>query len=359
MSLASLANKSSGVSSARQQRGAALILALIIVAIVVLLASTLTSDFLVTFKRVENQLLGKQAYAFMRGAEGIARQILQEDYIANTGKDHGSEGWLDQRVEFPMDYGVIAGTLCDMQSRLNLNRLSAKPGKYTLDQEMFIRLLQTLELDTPIDQQMAEDITHALSDWVDADDDVNSTGGAENGYYSTLDVPIRAANQSFKTVSELRFVKGITTEIYTALEPHVVALTDTALLNVNTATPWLLRSINEAGLLQPLAESDAESIVTDRDGDIPDATTINSLGDSIPLNGGFDDIAEFVTAHPATTLATGPLAVNSEYFLLKTETIYQEKDFKLFSVLHRDSNGVIKTVARGKSGFGDCKSSDK
>lgn len=359
MSLASLASKSAGAPLAKQQRGAALILALVVVTIVVLLASTLTNDFLVTFKRVENQLLGKQAYAFMRGAEGIARQILQEDYIANTGKDHGSEGWLNQTVEFPMDYGAIAGTLCDMQSRLNLNRLVAKPGKYTLEQEMFIRLLQTLELDEPVDQQMAEDITHALSDWIDVDDDVNSTGGAEDGYYSTLDIPMHAANQPLKSSSELRFVKGITEEIYAALEPHVVVLTDTALLNVNTASPWLLRSINEAGLLQPLAESDAESIATERDGDSPGSTTINSLGNSIPLNGGFDDLAGFLAAHPATTLDTSPLAVSSEYFLLKTVTIYQEKSFKLFSVLHRDSDGLIKTVARGKSGFGDCESGDE
>jgi general secretion pathway protein K len=323
-----------------------LILALVVVTVVVLLASTINSDFVVTFKRVENQLLGQQASAYMRGAEGIARKILLDDYNANTGKDHRSEGWLNKSVEFPMDQGVIVGTLCDLQGRFNVNKVVGKPGKYTADQEIFIRLLQVLELDDPLDQQTAEDLSHALSDWIDNDSDINSTGGAEEGYYSSLDLPMRTANQPLQSVSELRWVKGMTAEIYQALAPYVVALPDTVPLNINTAEMPVIRAINEATVLQPLSESEADAIISDRDGDI-------ELNGS-QLSGGFDSLTDFVAAHPASTLVSSNLSVSSDYFLLNTDTYFKDRQFKLSSVLHRDSSGNIKTIARGKAGFGVC-----
>lgn len=341
-----IASPRNNFSAPQRQQGAALILALVVVVMVVLLANSLNSDFLVTFRRVENQLHGKQADAYLRGAEGIARQILQQDFIAETGKDHRSEGWLEQRVEFPMDQGAIAGTLCDLQGRFNLNNLAGTTKGFSGEQQVFIRLLQVLELDNPLDEQLAKDITSAVTDWIDADD-LSANSGAENSDYSDLELPMRPGNKPLNSVSELRWVKGITAEIYTALEPYVVVLPAGTALNVNTAEAPVLRALNTDQDLHPISEGDAEGIITDRDGNVDAGLSQQEAG--------FDEVSAFVASHPANAL-TGPnLSVKSDYFLLKTETIFLDRESRLYSVLYRDQDGVIKTIARAQSGFGECK----
>ncbi|WP_339339267.1 type II secretion system minor pseudopilin GspK [uncultured Oceanicoccus sp.] len=332
-----------------KQQGAALILALVVVVIVTLLATTLKSDFLVTLKRVENQLHGKQAFAYMVGVEGIAREVLQTDLVDGPNKDHRSEGWLNKTIEYPTEWGAIAGTLCDLQGRFNLNSLSDNKNAtagFTPAQERFIRLLQTLELAEPIDQSQAEYIASAVSDWVDSDSNVRPEGGAEDGYYADLELPYKPANRAFNSVSELRWVKGITPQIYQALAPYVTALDDSAKLNVNTAEATVLRAINVAGDRQALSELDAELLIEQRDGDI--------TADFTQHKTGYDKLKDFTTAHPASKLSDSGLAIKSEYFLLKTESIFLTRAFTLYSVLHRRQDGSIKTIARGQSGFGEC-----
>lgn len=337
--------------SCRRQSGAALILALVVVTVVVLLASTLNSDFVVTFKRVENQLHSQQAYAFMRGAEGIAREVLLADFNddkASIAKDHRSEGF-NQRIEYPMSQGIIAGTLCDLQGRFNLNNLAGTAGgteQYTADQQVFIRLLQVLDLDTPLDQRQAEEITLAVADWIDADSNVRGLGGAEDTYYSNLDLPYKTGNQNLQSVSELMWVKGVTAELYAALMPYVVALPAGAPLNINSVSRYLLRAINEKGVLQPLSESEADGVLSDRDGDIDK--------DLLSQNEGFDNIDDFVRSHPSAALDTGSFSISSEYFLLQTEIFFLERLYTLYSAMNRGVGGTIKTIARSRGGIADC-----
>jgi len=326
-------------------------LALVVVTIVVVLASTLNSDFVVTFKRVENQLHSQQAYAFMRGAEGIAREVLLADYNDDknsVAKDHRSEG-LNQRIEYPMPYGIIAGTLCDLQGRYNLNNLSgtaSAPKQFTTEQEVFIRLLQVLELDDPLDQAQAEEVTLAVADWIDADNTPRSSGGAEDSYYSNLDLPYKAGNRELQDVSELMWIKGVTAERYEALLPYVVALPAGVPINVNSVASPLLRAINEDGVLQPLSVSEAEAVLRDRDGDLD--------GDRSNQNEGFDEIADFVTSHPATELNTSRLSVGSDYFLLQIDTYFLERLYKLFAVMNRGADGTIRTIARYSGSMAEC-----
>ncbi len=332
-----------------REQGAALILALMVVGVVALLAGTISTDFLVTFRRVENQLLGTQANAYMRGAEGLARQALQLDFETSKNKDHISEGWLDKVQEFPLDQGIISGKVCDLQGRFNLNNLPGKPpspGKHTFDQEVFIRLLQTLELEEPLDQQQAQDITYAVIDWIDADSDSNFSGGAESDYYADLDLPYRAGNQPLQSVSELRWIKGIDDDVYRALEPHVTVLKAGTAINVNTARLNVLRSLNTAAVLQPVTESEMDSIISDRDGD--------TSGDAADMNSGFDAVADFVAAHPAPALDAAKLSVKSDYFLLDSSIIFMERQFKLYSIVSRSTDGEVKTIARAQSGLGSC-----
>lgn len=340
------------------QSGAALILALTVVVIVVLLASTMASDFLVSHRRIENQLHGKQASAYMRGAEGLARRILQLDYASGKQKDHISEGWLDVPQEFPMERGFFNGKICDLQGRFNLNNVATKPtapALYTFDQAILIRLLQTLVLEQPLDQQQAEELTHALIDWIDKDGDISASGGAEAGFYGDLALPYRPANRPLNSVSELRWVRGFSDAIYRALEPHVTALAAGTSVNVNTAGLQVLRSLNPVTQLQPLTEGEAQALMVERDGhDTTDHATNGIERSSAQMNNGFDNTVGFINAHPAAALKQARLSVNSEYFLLDSSLMFMQRRFKLTSVINRDNAGNVKTIARGYSGLGHC-----
>lgn len=339
-----------GYPSDGRQRGAALVLALVVVMIVALLATSVGNDFLVVFRRVENQLYGKQADAYMRGAEGLARNAIQLDFQTGNKKDHASEGWLDTEQDFLLDYGAISGRICDLQGRFNLNNLlldrPAGETGYSFNQALFIRLLQTLPLEQPLDQQMAEDITQALTDWLDSDSDISGTGGAENGYYMELETPYRAANQPLHSVSELRWVKGIDDQLFKALQPYVTVLATGTQLNVNTTALPILRSLNVADNLQPLFESDAEDIISERDGQQPNDSSI--------MKSGFDSVAAFFSSHPATDIAGHNLDVKSDHFLLASSAIFMERKYQLYSVIQRTGNGEIKILARANSGLGQC-----
>jgi len=337
-----------------------LILALLVVVVVTLLANSLAGDFLVTFRRVENQLLSQQAHAYLRGSEGLARSALQADYRQSPGWDHRSEGWLDNRQEFPLEQGVISGTVCDLQGRFNLNSLigAAVSGdgrrEYSPAQAMFIRLLQTLEstLEQPVSQLQAEQITNAIADWIDSDDKVTANGGAESGHYSGLDMPYRVANKPLLSVSELRWIKGIEAPLLQALTPHVAVLPEGSSININSATVNIIQSINEPGNLQPISQQEAQSIVVQRDGEI-DTSSAGSINGSGPQ--GFAEVADFVALHPGEGLDIDALGVSSDYFLLDSAIVFMERQFRLYSVHYRDpDNGRVRTIARAPSGLGEC-----
>ncbi|MDB6063173.1 MAG: uncharacterized protein JWM78_3276 [Verrucomicrobiaceae bacterium] len=135
------------------QRGAALVVALLIVAMVVMLATALSSDFLLMFRRVENQLYSEQAYAYLQSAEELGRAALLQDLQRDGDKrnDNLAEPWA-QEQNFPTDYGWISGQIEDLGGRFNVNGLTSASktdgttGGHSALQNQFIRLLLTLKL---------------------------------------------------------------------------------------------------------------------------------------------------------------------------------------------------------------------
>lgn len=336
------------------QRGAALILALVVVVTATVLATAMGNEFLVALNRVENQLFGKQSAAYMQGGEGLARSVLMTDSTSNNSIDHISEGWLENPQEFPFEQGVIVGRICDLQGRFNLNNLASAPSSvttYSADHELFIRLLQTLPLETPLDQQQAEELSNTIIDWIDADDQVRTPGGAESSYYADLELAYRPGNRPLHSVTELRWVKNISDELYTALEPHVVALPKATQLNVNTASALVLSSINAQTLLEPITYGEAETLLISRDGELglTNEQVLEGVGTT-----GFQTLDDFVDSHPAPQLQTDHLSLRSDYFLLESKILFLEREAQLYSVLFRDSDGNNKVIARAGSGLGRC-----
>lgn len=317
---------------ARQPRGAALIVALVVVAIVAILSVTVSSDFLLMFRRVENQMYSEQAYAYLLGAEGVARLALLKDQKLAPDVDTLVEDWaLPQK--FPTDYGWIAGQLEDMQGRFNLNLLTKPPTAgetHSEQQRLLIRLLQALPLAEPLALDQAEALVDAISDWIDSDDTPSRLSGAESQYYADADPPGRPANRALKSPSELMWVKGMTAEIYRALVPFVTvwpqdSSADSA-INLNTAPAVVLRCINEKGNLAPLDPLLTERILEQR------------------KSQGFIKL-DVYTGEELTAPDVNFLAETSKYFQLTAQTEFQGRRYTLRSVILRDQKN-IRVIAR-------------
>ena len=348
-----------------QQSGAVMIAALVISALVVSLSIGLAVSHDRSLLRAESRFHGNQAREYVFGGEDLARfvldQDLDDDQQNNEVVDSYNEGWSEPQ-QFPLDEGALIGQIYDAQARFDINRLVVAPTgqnnsqnggqnggqgsnnpqgnnnpqnlsptdpmRYTSDQRQFIRLLQLIDEENPMSLSDAVDILEAVIDWLDEDSTPFGFGGAESLYYQRADPPITPTNGPIISITELRYVKGITPEIYQALAPHIIALPAGNGMNVNTASKTLIKSLNVDSSLLPLSDEDADQIILDRAGEYLDHQEF--LGGQIPASlssqGNFD---------------TDNLTVDSQYFILSTHVEVGRQRRSIHSLLFRDGSTSV------------------
>lgn len=276
---ACLPYQSSSSNSRSAQRGTVLVLVLLIVALVAALSIKFAAQYQLGLARAETRWHGAQARAFLEGTEEVAKLIFAE-VDRDQATDFIGEGW---DAEFPIEDEGVSGVakLTDATNQLNLNDLSAplvadkpigSPERYTSEQQRrFIRLLQTFP-DIPLGQDQAEYLLEAVVDWMDADENESGQGGAESNFYQSMPEPYMPANGPFKSVDELRLVRGFheNPQLVLRLMPFVTTLPQPkAGININTLEPIipgtkminnLLLAINDSNSLSPAPESDIQQI---------------------------------------------------------------------------------------------------
>lgn len=323
---------------ASRQRGAALVLALLVFAVSAVLIVAMTRDFNRVYQQASNIFLASQSNAYLRGAEGLASLALLADADldreADRKRDDLEEIWAREATPYPLEEGGwLLGELEDLQGRFNLNRLAdlAETGedrpRFTPAQAQFIRLLLAVG-EPELSEPEAVAITQAIGDWLDADSNLRPDG-AESDFYFDQTPAYRAADRAMASVSELRAVRGVTPELYLALEPWVTVWPAApAPLNIHTAPTMVLRSLGEDSSLLPMSESDAEALVAYR------------------LENGFVDMDDFF-AHPSLSSQAEKmveirklLGENSEYFLLRARVEVADRNTQLYSVLERRNRQV-------------------
>jgi len=331
------------------QSGAALVVALLIFALCTVLVVAMKSEFELYYQRGSNVLVSEQVYAYLRGAEELAVLALIQDYDSelDSPRDDLTEAWSqnpDEAIPYDLDEGGwLRGGLSDLQGRFNLNSLVGKApsgegaakNRFTAAQKQFIRLLLAQDALT-ISEHEAILITESIGDWLD-EDSQSRAQGAEDDYYLSQTPAYTTANRLMVSVSELRAVAYVTPEIYDALRPWVAVLRDSdSLLNILTAAPMVLRSINADDSLQPLSEGDGLSL------------------EEVRENGGFEDVDSFLE-HPifegeSLNEIKGRLGVSSSYFLLSAEAKVADRKLRLYSVLERRGRQVL-TITRTSEGL--------
>ncbi|HTR00278.1 MAG TPA: type II secretion system minor pseudopilin GspK [Candidatus Acidoferrum sp.] len=336
------------------QRGATLVLALIVVLIVVALATRIGKDYFVLQRTLEYQNEQDQARAYLRGAEGVAKQALLLDLQSGSTTDSAVEPWAKvQKV--PLTEGLLTVCLLDLQSRLNLNDLGAPAANgYSAAQKRFIRLLQVVQPEHPLDAASATAIANAVFDWVDADNESRNPGGAEAIDYLEMGRDYRPANQGFTSVSELALVAGIDADLAAALTPFVTVWGN-GTLNVNTADSKLLWSAqagmndddksndNEPVMLRTLGSSDTLRPLT------PEAAHL--IADVRTHSGA---VFKSLSAFRQLPLAQVPwdldgLDVASDYFQMSADMQTGPHHYRLLSVLARTRDAANRPQVTVKS----------
>ncbi len=309
----------------RNQSGVALISAVLVVAMASVAAVTITHNLQLTTHRTSNVLMADQRYLYTLGSEAWARGQLIRDLSNDEPYDGLNEDWAKELPLTVVEEGQVYAKTIDLQGRFNINNLYRRNMDETDEQnetkvqlELFQRLLTLMEMDVSIAQ--------ATADWLDQDIQPQFPNGAEDNEYLLLSPAYRTANTMMGDITELRLVKGVTMEAYEKLKPYITALPESTPVNVNTASDILLRA-----LFQSLDESSVESLISERD-ESP-YKDIKSFTESLKKLLSEDDKLNITNLEPL-------LSVSSSYFQLETTVRMDNIDQTLFSLLHKDQQGV-------------------
>jgi general secretion pathway protein K len=283
------------------QRGVALIAALLVVALAVVLIAALLDTGESTRARARNGLRAEQTWQLMHGLEAWAASVLISDFEMTGAIDSPGEPWSQPMPPLQIPGGQVYGRLREQGGCFNLNSLYRNEAPNDAAKARFERLLDVLRLDRTI-------AAHAL-DWIDPDSRT-PPGGA--GY--------RAANQPFRHVSELRLLAGVNSDVYRQLLPHVCALPDAAVTNLNFASPAVWMSIDEA---------------------ITEVTARRMFADGRARYENLEAIQrELAAVQPGLVLAPDAYAVHSAYFVAEADIVVDGIPYAYASLLHRSGSEV-------------------
>jgi len=293
----------------------AVITAMLVVAIGTIIAVNLMWDATLDQRRTLAALASDQGLLYLQSAEAWAGDILRQDLVDSPDADHLGEEWAVELPPLPVEGGVIAGRLEDLQGRFNLNNLVGPNGREDpIAVAQFERLLALAGLDAAL--------AGAVVDWIDPDIELRFPDGGEDAAYADTNPQYRTANGLLTSPSELMAINGFDRTAYRALAPYVTALPPGTPINVNTAPPLVLQSLSET-----MDQALVESLVEER-ADI-----------------GFEDVDAAFRGLVEPDMLQRIDAVTS-YFLLTATVQLGTTQLTMRSVMQRDPSGLTRALFR-------------
>ena len=305
-------------SAARQQSGMVIVVALFIVALVATMAYVMVARVERDTRRTMLIVRNTQAEYEAQGSIAWAIDVLRNNWERRVPNKPVDQFPLTSPVMKEGRYQIVS-TIYDMQARYNLNNVSKVET-----QQDFIRLLQAVLPKLP--HQQAQQITRALVDWIMP----ASEKSVFAEYYLNLPMPYRAPHKPMASASELRLVKGVTAEIYQALQPYVTALPPPTQLNVQTMSAPAMVTLSTTMSLQ------AANAVENLRRTMPLPTTQAFLNLDVIKN-------HHVEANKVTAI--------SQYFLVETKVSIEKQQAVIYTLLMRstkDQKTAISIVWQSK-----------
>ena len=291
-----------------KQRGVAIVLAMAVVALAAMAATAMMLAQSTWSRESELTADHVQAQALIQSGVDWSRAVLADDRRSNS-VDHLGEPWALRLPPMPVENGELAGDIADQQGLFNLNNL-VKGGKVNLAQLVhFQRLLSLLGLPTAL--------AGALVDWIDADSEPQTQGGAEDETYLALRPPYLAANRPLIDVAELALVRGFDDGVRARLRPFVTALPRFTAVNANTASPEVL-----AAVVQGLGMDGARALVAQRE------------------RAHFRDLTDLLRQLPMGVLvAAEDISFSSDYFMATLRVTIGGAQARGVALLERGNTG--------------------
>ena len=301
------------------QRGIALLTILVMVALATILAATIAKRQTNTAENTGYLMRQDQSLLYAKSAEAFFSELLIQDSDNGGNIDHLQENWAKPMPAFPVEDGFISGRLLDESGKFNLNNLLKADGSVDDSaRRWFEKLLQRVGLPAELSQ--------AVIDWQDADDETTGAMGAESNYYQGLDPSYLASNTRFHQVEELKLVRGFEGKNYDLIAPYVTALPEATKINMNTAAPLLLASIDP--------KIDVKTVEQELKAKQAELTYFNSVEDLWKLNA-------FSGIEPQNkTDAAAWLDSKSNYFTAQIEVVLSERKRQFSSAMMRKDKQV-------------------
>ena len=301
------------------QRGIALLTILVMVALATILAATIAKRQTNTAENTGYLMRQDQSLLYAKSAEAFFSELLIQDSDNGSSIDHLQENWAKPMPAFPVEDGFISGRLLDESGKFNLNNLLKADGSVDDSaKRWFEKLLQRVGLPAELSQ--------AVIDWQDADDETTGAMGAESNYYQGLDPSYLASNTRFHQVEELKLVRGFEGKNYDLIAPYVTALPEATKINMNTAAPLLLASIDP--------KLDVKTLEQELKAKQAELTYFNSVEDLWKLNA-------FSGIEPQNkTDAAAWLDSKSNYFTAQIEVVLSERKRQFSSAMMRKDKQV-------------------
>ena len=301
------------------QRGIALLTILVMVALATILAATIAKRQTNTSENTGYLMRQDQSLLYAKSAEAFFSELLIQDSDNGGNIDHLQENWAKPMPAFPVEDGFVSGRLLDESGKFNLNNLLKADGSVDDSaRRWFEKLLQRVGLPAELSQ--------AVIDWQDADDETTGAMGAESNYYQGLDPSYLASNTRFHQVEELKLVRGFEGKNYDLIAPYVTALPEATKINMNTAAPLLLASIDP--------KLDVKTLEQELKAKQAEFTYFNSVEDLWKLNA-------FSGIEPQNkTDAAAWLDSKSNYFTAQIEVVLSERKRQFSSAMMRKDKQV-------------------
>ena len=304
----------------KKQKGIALITILVMVALATILAATIAQRQKFTAENTAYLMRQNQSLWYAKSAETFFSELLVEDAENAGDVDYLQENWAKPMPAFPVEDGYVTGQLYDESGKFNLNSLVDDSGQVNVAaKEWFEQLLTNAGLNA----QLSE----AVIDWQDADNETLGPMGAEESYYRGLRNAYLPANSKFHAVEELKMVRGFEGEKYLQIAPYVSAITvQDAKVNINTAPAIVLASLAES-----LDVERVEAVLERRQQNMEHFSNVDELWSLEPFSQAKNE---------NQTALNALLGVKSSYFQAKIEVILSERKRQFQTYLLREDKKV-------------------
>jgi len=203
--------------TSKHERGTVLLTTLLIMTVMAAITVALMEDIRFAVKRTINVHAYAQADWQASGAEDFVSAYLQNDFAQLPPLGRAALLQSQTPLVLPTPAGAITLTLKDASQCFNLNSLINDTGENVAAAELeFVQLAELLGLP----QNQAVNISKALVDWQDADQQ-QSQNGAEDGTYLRKIPPYRTSDTALRGPEEMRALHGMDEDLWELFKPFV------------------------------------------------------------------------------------------------------------------------------------------